>query len=345
MKRTLFILSFILLHTAFLCAQIVIDRSDFPHIGDLVVTGTDQVTPVSPGNSGPNQTWDFSNLVISAYDSALFIPVNQAVNWTNHSEANMASHTLNPENGFAYGFYKDSGDDLGISGMEVMGELMPGFNIALSANYITEDWFKMPYHYGDEHSFSYLQHSFSGIYSNGTLLDSSKAISHVNEHLIVDAWGTMITPTGSFPVLRAKVIKSWIDSTYSWTNNNWQFQGAEPYNTTTYKFFGKNYGLIGQIDMDEDRANGMSFFISETLVNIDAPEMSVNSSLYPNPASDLITVDGADIKKIEIYNLSGKLQLVSDSPRMIDIKRLNPGMYLVKVYTSKGIESSKFVKL
>ncbi|HLN53165.1 MAG TPA: T9SS type A sorting domain-containing protein [Prolixibacteraceae bacterium] len=344
MKRNLLVFSMLVLLAFSVKAQIVVDRTDFPHTGDLVVTAVDETTHVSPGNAGANQTWDFHNLIATGYDSALFIPVNQAPNWQNFPLANMASQTLDPGTGYAYGFYHDSGDDIGIAGMQVMGELMPGFNIVMSARYLTESWFRLPYHYGDNRSCSYMQDAHAGMYNNGSLIDSSKVVSDVDVQMLVDAWGTMVTPTGSFQVLRVKETKNWVDSSYSWTGTSWQFEGAENFNSTGYKFYGKNYGLIGEIAPNEQRENGMMFFVSETIVNTNNLEIAGQASVYPNPANGQITVDAGDITRIEIFSASGQLEMVSTSPKLIDVSRLGTGLHIIKVYTSDNVIDSKFIK-
>jgi hypothetical protein len=56
-------------------------------------------------------------------------------------------------------------------------------------------------------------------------------------------------------------------------------------------------------------------------------------SLYPNPASDLITLEGFMFQELAIYSLDGLLvgTYVIDSEKVnIDVLTLNPGMYLIK---------------
>ena len=56
-------------------------------------------------------------------------------------------------------------------------------------------------------------------------------------------------------------------------------------------------------------------------------------SLYPNPASDLITLKGFLFQEISLYSMEGLMigSYVIDSESVsIDILTLNPGMYLIK---------------
>lgn len=83
-------------------------------------------------------------------------------------------------------------------------------------------------------------------------------------------------------------------------------------------------------------------FSTSVIKNIEMPE----PVLYPNPViNNLFLLSGLAIKKVEIYSLTGALlKSVGPNVKMIDMSRLNPGSYLVKVYTEKGLFKQKIVK-
>ncbi|TFH36516.1 MAG: T9SS type A sorting domain-containing protein [Bacteroidia bacterium] len=64
--------------------------------------------------------------------------------------------------------------------------------------------------------------------------------------------------------------------------------------------------------------------------------------VYPNPASDYITLKPADgdmVRSITIYSMDGNLVLINDQPdreAQIDISTLHPGTYIIKVQTMNG---------
>lgn len=62
--------------------------------------------------------------------------------------------------------------------------------------------------------------------------------------------------------------------------------------------------------------------------------------VYPNPASDMITVRGAQIKEVEVYNVVGQRllqQSFSDTEEcQVEIGSLFSGIYLVKVISKEG---------
>ena len=69
-------------------------------------------------------------------------------------------------------------------------------------------------------------------------------------------------------------------------------------------------------------------------------------SIYPNPAEDeLFIKSDLQIEKVEIYSLAGAL-LQSDNNfnEQISVVNLPVGVYMLKVYSDKGIDTSTFVK-
>jgi uncharacterized repeat protein (TIGR01451 family) len=69
-------------------------------------------------------------------------------------------------------------------------------------------------------------------------------------------------------------------------------------------------------------------------------------SIYPNPAADFFRIDtDAKVSKVDIYDLSGRILQSSISvENQVDIKGLNEGTYIVKVYSERGVRVGKMVK-
>ena len=68
--------------------------------------------------------------------------------------------------------------------------------------------------------------------------------------------------------------------------------------------------------------------------------------LYPNPVINTLSVSsGADVKKVEIYTLTGVLvKLAQGNVKTINMSQLNKGSYLVRVYTGQGNFTQKMIK-
>lgn len=345
MKRKLsFSLILVVVATFTSLAQITVTRAAMPQIHHQVVTGVDQTTSFDVGNAGADQTWDFSNAVVEHYDTALYIQPQQAPNYQLYPGADMAGFMKSAE-GMAYGFYEDNGTDIGIIGSDVFATIMPGFDFSMHLIYQQPQWLFLPYHYGDNHNYNITEVGYSGLYINGALSDSTKAVSHVSGIVIVDAWGTMITPTGTFSVLRVKETQEFVDSLFTWTDNEWVFDHADPGSNLSYSWSSDQYGYIGEIYVDE-RANGLNFLVSQTVVNsnnITLPEKQ--NYIIPNPATDAINIQLTGmIDKVLIYDMSGQLQMSCTNQKRIDISRLNEGLYIAKIFTQRGTVVEKFIK-
>jgi hypothetical protein len=66
--------------------------------------------------------------------------------------------------------------------------------------------------------------------------------------------------------------------------------------------------------------------------------------VYPNPAIDMINIEGSDIKSVEIYNITGSKVIVSNNSK-INVTSLAKGTYIAKVFATNGeVSQSKFNK-
>lgn len=147
------------------------------------------------------------------------------------------------------------------------------------------------------------------------------------------------------------------DAEYTELVNNMQSQ-----NTTSFTV--SSNSNIGQIKMRiRSRAHGSSITSSDACSsfgsgetrdyaftvtdNLGVDDSSLGSGLkiYPNPASDYITVETvSEIKNIKIYNMMGQLVLNSDSKK-VDISNLPDGTFLLEATSNEGQKSvSRIVK-
>ena len=65
-------------------------------------------------------------------------------------------------------------------------------------------------------------------------------------------------------------------------------------------------------------------------------------NLYPNPANGMISVDGEGFEKAEIYNIAGQ-KVMESSNAQIDVKALQAGVYMVKVFGNGSSEMLRVV--
>lgn len=88
--------------------------------------------------------------------------------------------------------------------------------------------------------------------------------------------------------------------------------------------------------------------IGITVSTNDIPSQKGSFTLFPNPSSDKITISGDEvIAKVEIYDLTGQklLSRKTTNNEDINIQHLVPGSYFVKIYSDKGVETHKLLKV
>lgn len=71
-------------------------------------------------------------------------------------------------------------------------------------------------------------------------------------------------------------------------------------------------------------------------------------SVYPNPVKDFLKISNIqDIKKVNIYDMSGKLVFMKELNNKnadLDLSKLNSGIYILKVNSGKEVKAFKLIK-
>jgi hypothetical protein len=83
---------------------------------------------------------------------------------------------------------------------------------------------------------------------------------------------------------------------------------------------------------------GVVVFSEELLVtptNISENRMS-SLRVYPNPAQNLVTID-ANVDKIEVVNITGRLVMVIENSRTVNVSELPAGLYIFKSYENGSL--------
>jgi hypothetical protein len=350
MKRFLLTVFFIFGIMAFSAkAQITVTQEDFPVIGNLVVRAVDDVTTVSPGNPGLNQVWDYSNLVASRYDSMLFLPPQWVPGHEKYPEANMVYSLMQGASTSSYSYNFINATPLGRQwiGDETYSVIWASMTLSMHIKYTPAPYgLPLPFTYGNNSTQDFVMDWTMAMNNAGVLLDSTRHIRHTNMSMLADASGTMITPNGSFPVLRVKELINMHDSTFNWTAGNWVFDSDTSYSWTQYRWYANDLGEVGYYYADSKKeGGGFSFFASETFVGIKDVISKPAFGIYPNPAQSMITIESNEkINRVDILDVSGKIKQVGHISNLIDISRLTPGMYIVNIFSTSGVSTSTFIK-
>jgi hypothetical protein len=330
-------------------AQITITQADFPVVGNLVVRAADEVTTVSPGNSGLNQVWDYSNLVATRYDSMLFLPPQWVPGYEKYPEANIVYSLLQgaSTSSYSYNFINATPQGRQWIGDETYSVIWATMTLSMHIKYTPAPYgLPLPITYGNSSSQDFVMDWIMAMNNAGVLLDSTRHIRHTNMSMLADASGTMITPGGSYAVLRVKEEINMRDSTYNWNAGSWVFDIDTTYSWTQYRWYANDLGEVGYYYADSKKdGGGFSFFTSETYVGIQDIKSKPEFSIYPNPAQERITIESKEkIERVEILDLSGKLKQLDVNKTSLDISGLSPGMYILNVYSKNGVSTNSFIK-
>ena len=75
-------------------------------------------------------------------------------------------------------------------------------------------------------------------------------------------------------------------------------------------------------------------------IGTEIDEVISNLSIYPNPAKDVLTINGI-YNSVEIYDIYGKLVLSSNAKQTINVSSLADGVYFVNINTNNAINVKK----
>lgn len=328
-------------------AQITIQSTDFPEVGNLVVSAIDRQTVINPGVPGTNQTWDFSNLVATEWDSAYYVLPSTIPASQNYPGTTMVvNHNPRPAGGnYHYNFILETTGGWKSVGDQNYTILFPGFTMAMYFHYDPASYYlPVPFTYGSSHNQSFKMVWYITTTMSGTVLDSMKAVSHINMSMLGDASGTMINPYGSYPVIRVKENLTSQDSTFHYTNGQWVYESDTTSSWAQYRWYTNNHGEIGYYSEGSKKANDFTFFKSETVVGIQDQNRDSKLDIYPNPAQNNVHIEHAGLNDIQIYDMSGNRMNITVNDHTIDVSAFPQGTYIVKVKTIGGYATSRFVK-
>jgi hypothetical protein len=78
--------------------------------------------------------------------------------------------------------------------------------------------------------------------------------------------------------------------------------------------------------------------------NTTSVENANSISVYPNPANNMVHVEGEDIKRVELHDISGKLVFVS-TEKQLQLGTLTRGSYTLSTFDKGGQKSSRILVL
>ena len=349
MKAALLSVLFFLLAYS-LHAQITIGAGDFANAGDTVrVSNANIPNGLNYKATGADTTWDYSFLQWNTQQiDQMLNPLNTNPIYAlyygnvgfNNNRSNLASTgslsiniasliTLNNEYNFFYksnSLYEQQGIGISIDGIPT--------SIAFSSKDVL---YNFPLNYGDNTQ-SNSSYKIS-VPSLGAYVEQQTRTNSV------DGWGTLITPFGTFPVLR---VFTQIDANDSFYIDTVHFGFNIPVPTQRqYKWIGIGQKepllqINTQVVLGIETINSIVYRDSVRNRPVVAGIDELNSGnldfeVYPNPASakfNVIRKDAGSEAQLTIADLNGReilFKTLKSASETIDVSQWSKGVYLVMV--------------
>lgn len=344
--------------------QITLHSTDFPNAGDSVLTSlANDIGTADQTLTGANYNWDFSFLTPSLqryekFDSPftfttpfniLFSVLNTTYGRDNYTITSIPVPGITFD--AAYDFYKKSSGSLRQNGA---GYTISGIPLPFLYNN-ADTVYRFPIDYLNTDSCNY---KFA-LPTIGVLPFYYGQTGHrVN---VVDGWGTITTPYGTFSALRLKSTISAIDTVYIDTlgfgfniprplaiEYKWLAAGMKvPVLQINTSVFGATETITQVTYIDSVRSSVPQVGIAENTNN-------TNLIVYPNPAQNDLHVQYslavASLVKVSLTNVLGQMVVsmavnsaAGKTDLTVDTRGLQAGIYFVNLEGSNFFEVKKIV--
>ncbi|MBM3165212.1 MAG: T9SS type A sorting domain-containing protein [Bacteroidetes bacterium] len=341
-------------------AQITLSYTDFGTAGDTVRISQTQAGNLDFTSTGANFTWDFSSLVASSQYLKEFRPVGFSSilvfgTYGPLASSNYQASYFNPTNDLPLDqlsqFLPVELSNLNLYSKRTQDSITSlGYSIAVNGQGVPfksdtiETRYKLPLNYNDSH------------YSRGyTYIDLNPIIDfkikqYRERTSNVDGWGTIITPKGTFPVLRIRHDINERDSVYQTFFGGGQWFGGPLIQRIEYEWFtngekewilkaSENNGNVNLVEYQEDYL-GLDASLSEHRFEV---------VVGPNPTSgELIIESNTPVDAAEVVDALGRIVLseyaVNAFSMTLDLKHLCQGTYRVVIRGDQAAEEFSIVK-
>lgn len=328
-----FFLFTVVFSASVLHAQITIENSDLPAEGSsYYLSAANPVTDYDFTLTGPNYSWDFSDLEFFGQQPQNYVAISEAplayqFVFNNPFDPEHYADFANAQDGFDlggqftfedfYAFYQSNPDAYNAVGFAgtINGIPLPAGSSPVDTVY------SLPMNYED---------SFEG-YSEWLVQIPGIVTYKLKQtrSYEVDGWGTVTTPYGSFEALRVRMQIDAVDSisvealSFSFENerNSVEYQWLSPGEGVPVLQATESFGFVSNISYKDEQ------FIS-------VEELNADFQMYPNPSNGSVIINAKEAGNIKVYNSS--LQLVKvcqmyGGQQALDLSELPKGIYFVRL--------------
>ncbi len=98
------------------------------------------------------------------------------------------------------------------------------------------------------------------------------------------------------------------------------------------------------IAMYDDNCESACAPLSIEVIPNAVPEYSKEAMVYPNPAKNMLHVEGVGLTQVEVFNIMGQSVMnINENFETIDIGHLQNGIYFIRIKTTEGEKTVKLV--
>lgn len=354
MKRNLLtLIGFLLIFPAI--AQITVTSDDLIGAGAIVVSDIDTTSLLSPGAGGAGQTWDFSAVVTQAYDTIWFMNPGSTPYPDAFPTANLAAWVLTDDM-FVY-FNSNTQELARIGGVWQVDELG---GMTVTATITPKEVIAgFPMNYLDNYAESFIQQFKAPNPIPALGVDSVWIRIYTDKTTIVDAWGSITTPLGTFEALRVRENESIIDSVFGFMKGSWILLDVGDDIDESYSWWtdDPNIGfpvLEMSVDTESGFPDDISFLSQEPFYGVTEPILAQSAMvIFPNPARDIVNCQFSIVDfqycKIALYNIHGKRVKdvfegkTNQENIVIEVGHLPAGIYYVRMQAGNELVCRKMI--
>lgn len=281
---------------------------------------------LDPGPAGANQTWNFSQYAGVGTTTQINADCPGDINCADFPVANkIGIVTASGGSGTAYHYSTFSNNQFSTIG---------GKNVLANGS-IEKTIYDDP-SLSSIYPITY-QQTFTDTWS--THSDPPGYNSSGSKTVTADAYGTLTTPMGTFNnVLRIKTEQTFTQNAPSApaiTSNSTIYNWVSPGVKGTLLLITFNDVMVPGAPVVHTRS--FTFGNNGPVSVADRDNVETQISIYPNPASDLITIKSPkEIVRTELSSVEGSIILQAENSDQIDISKLSPGIYFLKTELKSG---------
>jgi len=296
-------------------------------IGDQYTSHACDTTGINPGPSGTGQTWNFSGVVINpATTTQTYVTPGSTPYAASFPSATAAADG----GGGNYGYFTTSSSQIAIAGTA---------NSATTIPYSDPEIVQVfPFAYGNTNT-----DNFSANYT----VSSMPATRNGTCTVTADGSGTLVLPSGSYPVLRVHLRQQFQD-VYSSITTDYDYQSWYYYSATQkFPLFAVN---ILSTTFFSNTTVVKAIQVNDAVVGMNEQHaLQQTFTLFPNPASGNSTIAGhldaaADVT-ITLSDLTGRtVQTIRKGElpagpfvEMLDLNGLPAGLYTISVQAGEKV--------